>query len=209
MAWDLFLEFAVAVGAISKDEQLEIWSNAWVGLVDTAFEQAVHQVGEDPSGKFVRLVSASIVSGRAHVTKEDGGPPADPELFGWRLSSSDSPRLEPRGDRIGWMVDDELYLDPDVSFAVAESFARAQGESLCVTKDTLWRRLRDSKLLASVDTGLSRGRNLVRKTIENTRPYVLHVVRERFVPSVVISGPIGPEEPKVFESDDDIERGEL
>jgi hypothetical protein len=211
MAWELFLGFAVDVGAVSESERASLWIDIWAGLVDTALEQAAHQSDEQPSVKFVSLVAAAILAGRAHVTAADGSAPPDPSACGWRADSSTSSTFEPRGDRVGWIVENDLYLDPDASFAVAQSLARTQGNNLGVTKETLWRRLREGGLLASAET--SRGRNLVRKTVGKSRVYVLHVVRSRFMPSVVDSGPSGPEEPALLgggDTDDEaVEWGEL
>jgi hypothetical protein len=79
------------------------------------------------------------------------------------------------GERVGWVTDegDELYLDPDASFAAAQRVGRDTGDPLAIAPRTLHRRLRQAGLLRTVDE--VRGRLTVRRTLGDARRTVLHL----------------------------------
>ena len=78
-----------------------------------------------------------------------------------------------RGEKVGWIEKDDVYLDPDSSYAVAQKLLRDQNDSLPVTAQTLRKRLKEKGLLASSD-GASET-IMVRHTVEGKRRYVLHL----------------------------------
>ena len=95
--------------------------------------------------------------------------------------SSTSSAREPRtgghgvrnGERLGWIREDDLLLDPETAFAAAQKLARDQGTSIPIKQRTLWKRLAEQGLLASRDQ--ARGTNTVRRTIEGMRRDLLHL----------------------------------
>jgi hypothetical protein len=118
--------------------------------------------------------------GRAHVAAPDGLAPQNPGAWGWRehvLGTGDFTREEwqPQGRRVGWTDADELYLEPEASYAEAQELARQAGDSLGVSPQTLRKCLDEKNLLVS--TGKDEGREtwLARKTLEGRRRQVLHV----------------------------------
>ena len=79
------------------------------------------------------------------------------------------------GERVGWVADegDDLFLDPDASFAAAQRVGRDTGDPLAIAPRTLHRRLQQAGLLRSVDE--ARGRLTVRRTLGDARRTVLHL----------------------------------
>jgi len=100
-----------------------------------------------------------------------------PEGWGWRRESD---RDNPQGTRIGWLDGDNLYLEPEVSFVVAQRLAREGGEPLSVGSKTLHKRLDERRLLASKER---KDRLVVRKTLEGARRHVLHLDKSTLFPS--------------------------
>ena len=94
---------------------------------------------------------------------------------------------------MGWASGEDVYLDPDVAYAVANRLASEQGESLRVGPKTLWRRLAEQRLLKSTDA--KRRKNLVRRTIGDRRTLVLHFDASRLLGTHKGSGPSGPKGP--------------
>lgn len=79
--------------------------------------------------------------------------------------------------RIGWVATDDLYLEPTVSYQMAQKLAGSEG--LPISAQTLRRRLRKRRLLASTDAG--RQMLIVRRTLEGGPKEVLHLkVRDLF-----------------------------
>ena len=170
----MFLDFAQEVGAVSKEEVETLWKRICAALGEAAAAQTQYQASEEPAGRFLALVAASISSGKAHVADADSGKkPADAERWGWKefISSSGSD-FRQQGTLIGWLSSENLYLEPESSFAVAQQLAHAQGSSLPITQRTLWKRLNERGLLTSYETN----KNLARITILGERRHVVHLL---------------------------------
>ena len=88
--------------------------------------------------------------------------------LGWQRKPNG--RWTPSGTRIGWVAGSDLFLDPGASYQVAQELA---GSERLVGAQTLRHRLRESGLLASVDTG--RQMVQVRRTLEARPRQVLHL----------------------------------
>lgn len=171
-----FLEFAQEVGAITEEERQALWQRIWKALGEVASAQKAHLAASDPVERFLELVRAAIASGKAHVAGPDGQTPENPEGWGWRYEYD---RDNSQGNRIGWIDGDNLYLEPEASYGVAQRLARDGGEPLSVGSKTLHKRLDERSLLASKE----KGRLVVRKTLEGERRHVLHLNKSTLFPS--------------------------
>jgi hypothetical protein len=174
-----FLDFAKAAGAIRGEERADLWRRGWAALAEAAGAQATHLDAAEPAGLFLRLLTAALAGGYAHVAAEDGGAPRDPQRWGWKpeeynTGDGTGTRHKPQGVCVGWLAEDELYLEPDASYAAVQRIARDQNESFALSAHTLRRRLKEKRLLASTD--VARGKLTVRKTLQGERREVLHVV---------------------------------
>jgi hypothetical protein len=178
LAWGFehFLEFAQEVGALSATEKQALWERAWSALGRAAERQASHLQAEDPVRRFLELLPAALGSGRAHVAADDGGIPPRAERWGW--SSWAGGGYQAQGRRIGWVRDNNLYLNPDAAFDAASSMARLDG--LTVSSRTLWKRMDERGLLLSTDP--QRNTRAVRVTLEGSRRTVLHFAASRVMP---------------------------
>jgi len=67
----------------------------------------------------------------------------------------------------------DLYLEPEVSYRIAQKLARDADDGLLPSNKTLHKRLHEHGLLAS--TELARGKLTVRRTLEEARRVVLHL----------------------------------
>jgi len=128
---------------------------------------------------FINLVRACLVSGRAHLAGRAGTEPApSPESLGWRRDGRG--RWEPLGACIGWIDDDDLYLDPGAAYLCTQTAGRDMGEGLSISEQTLKKRLREKGLLASTDE--KRETLTVRRTLAGSRKDVLHLSRATVLP---------------------------
>jgi len=181
------LDFARVVGAVTEAKGTALWNQGWAALVEAGAEQARHLSVAEPAGQFLRLLSAAITGGRAHLTGRDGNEPVEPLHWGWRSEvyyagkdETNAIRFKPQGQCAGWLVDGEVYLEPDVSFAVVQELARSQGESFAVNAATLRRRLNEKGFLAAVDDG--RKRLTIRMVLQGSRREVLHLIPNSLSP---------------------------
>jgi hypothetical protein len=179
LGWETFLRFAEEAGAISSADAACMLTRARAALADSVEVQHAHQAGEEPASRFLSLLRAAISSGRAHLIDADSGAqPKEAACWGWQvhlagLENQEREVWHPRGESLGWIEGEDLLLDPETAFAVAQKLARDQGTSIPVKQWTLWKRLAEQGLLASRDS--TRGTNTVRRTIEGLRRDLLHL----------------------------------
>jgi len=164
-----FLLFANEVGALSEAEAEGLWMQGWRALGEAAAAQFQHQAAGEPTRRFRELLSAAVASGRAHLAGTEGYEPTSPGAWGWRLSWEE---WRPQGERVGWTTGEDLYLEPEAAFAVAQRQGRDSGDPLTITGKTLRRRLHERGLLASTDD--KRQVLTVRHTLDGSRRNVLH-----------------------------------
>jgi hypothetical protein len=178
LSWETFLRFAQEVGAIAREDAASTLSRVRSALTDSADVQRTHQASEEPARRFLALLGAAISSGRAHLADaETGNQPEDAACWGWQLASVGSGHdlrdvWRPNGERLGWIREEDLLLEPETAFASAQKLARDQGTSIPVKQRTLWKRLAEQGLLASRDP--ARG-SMVRLSIQGVRRDVLHL----------------------------------
>ena len=148
--WELFLEFALEVGAIAMAEREELEERSENAFALLCALQATYQATSDPAMRFMVLLKAALTSGGAHVADRRGKVPDDAAVWGWQRKPKPNGRWTTRGTRIGWVSRGDLFLDPAASYQVAQELP---GSERLVGEQTLRHRLRESGLLASVDTG--------------------------------------------------------
>jgi hypothetical protein len=162
-----FLEYAETSGAIDDTQRLDLWERGTAAILTGVEGQEQHHQDADPVARFIGLLNSALATGTAHVADGQGHQPLDPGAWGWRDG-------EPQGRRIGWISDDNLYLDRDGAYAAVQRLANESGEALPITASTLSKRLHEHGLLASTE---QRGRQTltVRRKLEDARRSVLHL----------------------------------
>ena len=151
----LFLDYALAVGAINLQTHAAHMTEGEKTLVELLYAQAQYIRDADEVDRFLALLRTAFNTGRAHLSDQlTNGPPTDaPSFWGWRQLPARDPlgtddnRWEPQGDRIGWLNGDELLLDAEAAFTTAQMLAQHQGQCFEITQATLWARMRDRGLL--------------------------------------------------------------
>jgi Bifunctional DNA primase/polymerase, N-terminal len=138
----VFLRFCSEQNILSGDEVEDLKVEAWEALGLAAAAQAQEQRADEPTRRFLDLLSAALASGECQIKNARTG---------------DSIR-QSRGRCIGWRDGQYLLLEPDAAFAEAQRIASQQGDALPITKNTLWKRLNEKAVIARRE----KGRNLVK-----------------------------------------------
>ena len=167
--FEIWLRFAVEVGAITDAERNQLQERSEQALDHVGRLQAPYHRSCDPVLRFMLLLQTALATRAAHAADRKGGAPDSPERWGWRKLKGRA--WVPQGTRVGWVVGDDLFLEPDASYEVTQNIAGT--ERLPVSSQTLRHRLREHGLLASVDPG--RQMLLVRRTLEGMARQVLHL----------------------------------
>jgi len=182
LGWRYFLAFALDVGAITDAERKAIAAEVWTILLKAAAKQNEEIAEQDPATRFFKLVNAALTSGRAHVTNRLGSLPDVPQMWGWRPddvgAEQSSPRWKPQGRQIGWIDEDDLYLDNEAAYAEVQELGDEQGERLALTKSQLGKHLKSLGMLLSTETD----KTTIRKTLQGRERAVWHLSMEVLLP---------------------------
>lgn len=149
-----------------------------------AIEQAVNSASADPVERYLDLLRDALASGRAHLCDSSGDVPPQPEMFGWQFTPEGQPR--PRGNQIGWIDGNDVYLLPDAAYKAANESAPAH-QGVAIAEKTLRRRLDERGLLAATDD--ERQTKTVRRTLQGVRQNVLQLRASTLLPGSGLEAP--------------------
>jgi len=209
LGWHYFLTFAAEAGAVTSAERDHVFAAVWEALLGCAAEQGEELAAQDPTNRFLALLAAAVVSGRGHFANYNGVAPEDePEAWGWQRRPGEDQAWAPLGRQLGWVCGDDLYLDPEASYAEAQRLGEEQGERLPVSQRQLHKRLKERDLLAGVEAG----RLTCLRILQGRERAVLHLRTSGLTPQKSgfsgVSGegadPRPPKTPKTPISDSDI-----
>jgi hypothetical protein len=169
-AWHMYLDFAVAVGAINADVRREYLHQVSTALGRQATEQGHRVIEVDPVERFLDGVSSLLSTGRAHLVAMD---------------DEDYPngRIDPawggdQGERLGYVTDNGIFLDSSVSLAAVEKLLTSAGEPLGTTERSLRKGLADAGHLVTTGNKEGRQSRSVRRVFAGHRGSFLHLQRD-------------------------------
>jgi hypothetical protein len=172
LGWHEFLAFAAEAGAITAEERNGLWTRAWKTLVEVGAEQERYGRDAEPARVYLQSLAALIASGRAHLADPHGRPPSNAERWGWMWDDAGDGTYRTRGDLVGWLDGEDMFLQPDAAYAAVRQFAEKAGVPFGNSKTAVHKALHEKGLLASI-TGP--GRLTIRKRTASSNPTVLHV----------------------------------
>jgi hypothetical protein len=176
--YSIFIAYLIEIAALDDMRAAAFQKRIGAALEQASTAQEHYGASAEPTAAFLRLLGSALGSGGAHIADRAGGVPVGLEqACGWRstlIGHGENERIEwrPQGPRVGWIAEEDLYLDRDASYRAAQSMA-ADGTGIEVSSTTLVRRLRHRQLLLSVDQ--ARETLTVRRTIEGRQRDVLHM----------------------------------
>ena len=132
IGWEMFLKFALEQGVITQKGYETMLEGGWKTLLNLGKKQGDYQRDQDPVNRFIELLIAALSSGEAHLANADNGKhPTNPHKYGWcEIGTLD---YQSQGACIGWVSNDEqIYLQGDAAYKVAQTLARAQGDNISI-----------------------------------------------------------------------------
>lgn len=167
-----FLAWCGRMGALS-DKQVANYTKQATNCILTAGEdQTRHLEGADPVQMWMQAIRQVLATGGGHLRTLSGGIPLKANAVGWteERASGEMATYKARGPTIGWIDwnKDEIFLDVTAGFPIVR---KAAGSEFSLTKQTLFKRLKEAGKLTRVDE--SRTRNTVRVTADNIPRQVL------------------------------------
>jgi hypothetical protein len=133
-AWDMFLDFAQSVKAITEDEAHRLFEDAWTVLVEVAkkHSEKVRQV--DPAERFIEIMSDLFASESIYVENRDVQRRPDD--------------MKPNGEMVGWADVNYYYFLPEAARKAVGSALRASGDHWPHSKNALYQSLQKRNVLA-------------------------------------------------------------
>lgn len=169
---DFFMRIEQA--KLATKQECDNWTNAGIGAIQAAGqEQASYLEDSDPVDMFFAGLRQIFASGGGHARSLNGGiPKSNFGQFGWSVENSEysMPTYKSRGTCIGWIDAPKgaFYFDVTAGFP---QLKKTLGAEMQLSKNTLFKRLKDAGALTRVDD--SRSRNTVRITAEGNPHLVL------------------------------------
>jgi hypothetical protein len=150
---------------ISADDCKFLTAEATKGIIDAGKRQITYLESADPVEVFVAALRQLLGAQKGHLRTISGGIPQDPCSLGWTQvgESYETPRYKSNGPCIGWIdwQENEVFIEVNVGYSAIKAIG---GQEMSLTKQTLFKRLKDSGQLTRVDD--ARQRNTVRITAE-------------------------------------------
>ncbi|MGE3607987.1 MAG: bifunctional DNA primase/polymerase [Bacteriovoracaceae bacterium] len=164
-----FLEFAVEKCAMTAEEAYDLMEERAIPAFRRLAEQQVnYQRVSDPIDIFITNIRAALVTGKAHLKGKGNSYPSNPSQWGWK-SDKDGNWIT-SGEHIGWITEDEIWLQPEMAYNMARRLA-SPNQNIHIHRDALWTRLRDRGLIS---TSVEEKKNTVKRQVDtNQRPRVL------------------------------------
>ena len=180
--YSLFMEFLLDQRILAQPEAAAFQRRIGNALEQVSRLQRQFHRDAEPIPRFVDLLMSAVGAGRAHLADLKAGAPEGRETAcGWRLKTIgvgeyERDEWQPQGDCVGWIEGDDLFLDRDAAYRIAQSMVPSGGAGIGVEVTTLVRALRENNLLVATDT--ARRTSTVRKTILGALRDVLHLRAE-------------------------------
>ena len=159
------LEYAVNIKAIKPVDLKSMKADARNAIETQGLVQHTFLEDSDPTDLFCAAIRQIFASGLGHVRGLNGGVPNNAPLVGWIKESGEGelPTFKAKGPCIGWISTpkNELYIDLTAGVSLIKKVA---GPEMTLTKQTLFKRLKDAGKIIRVDD--SRQRNTIRVTAD-------------------------------------------
>jgi hypothetical protein len=173
MRW--FLRYARQIGAVTREDFKEIYERCRTALLDGSAVQSAETRTLSAEAIYLRAVRTALTNGRAYLASlnSDGVPPrSEATRWGWALDDTD--RLSARGEKIGWVSDMDVYLDPGAAYTAAVAQAQRMNTPLNTSPTRVHKALLAADLLPSADPG----HLTTRVSVAGERQRVLHLKSE-------------------------------
>jgi hypothetical protein len=149
--WEVVREYWLEEGIVDELEADRFTLEVEAALREVGGAQGAYQREADPAERFVPLLMGLLGSGRAYLGNRHDAqqPPEDPERWGWRWRAD---AWVPQGERVGWVDEGGVYLEPNAAYAGLNRLAMESGEPL-PTPRTLWKRLGERGVIRTQERG--------------------------------------------------------
>jgi hypothetical protein len=166
--WQMVLEHWFEVGYITQEEFSALFMDCLEALKTVGDDQSGFQSSQVPALRFRELLQAALKAFRCHVATPEGNEPKNAGQWGYvtkfvGFGENERDDIQARGDCIGYVDGDDLYLIPDAAYNVAKMMGNQSGDGISIGSKTMHKRLHEADFLQTTDA--SRKTLTVRKIL--------------------------------------------
>lgn len=169
------INLGLGLGYIDQKQADGFIEEMRAGILEAGNDQSRYLENADPVQIFLQALRQVLGAGQAHIRTMHGGIPLNATTLGWtsEKSSGAAETYKSHGPCIGWISwdENEIFIDADNGYAAIKKVA---GPELPLTKQTVWKRLKDAGMLLRTDD--NRQRNTIRVTAEGHQRQVIAMV---------------------------------
>ena len=169
-ALELFLESAVTCGAITQDVAGDLLERGEKAFIELAEKQRMYLV-DGTAKQYIFALKNAIVTKKCHLLDINSSHPATLEKWGWAQESENTMQWSPRGEHIGWIDDQDVYILSEEAHKIYQSAMNSTFGGASVKDKTANKHLNEAGHLKT------RGSDgyTIRKSINGNRTRVLHM----------------------------------
>ena len=167
----IFLLWAKSQQLIDEELETRVLKTALIAAKSVALSQAEADHEASDAQRYIDLLRSALQSGRGHVASLNGLCPHHASALGWREEQGRDGNFfaKPQGDRIGWVDDTHLYVDPKAALALIKKMSNDVGNYLGSSDRAISKALKEAGWLAKTEEN----RNTFKVTCEGVRKNVL------------------------------------
>jgi hypothetical protein len=140
--WLLWLEWISQLGAIKENERVTLFDRVVVAIDHLAAIQKQHVSEASISERFIRLLTSVLNAGVVGITPLGT---ITPNMAGWTEA------VERGKTSVGWISDQEMWIDPGTAIAVVKEQARKEGQPFAASPRSVAADLHRARLFLDVD----------------------------------------------------------
>jgi len=167
----VFLLWAKTKNLIDEEFEAGVLKTALSAAKNLAVMQAEADHEASDAQRYVDLLRSALQSGRGHVASLNGLCPHHASALGWREEQGRDGNFyaRPQGDRIGWVDDIHLYVDPKAALSLIKKISNEVGNYLGSSDRAISKALKEAGWLAKTEEK----RNTFKVTCDSVRRNVL------------------------------------
>lgn len=197
-AGEVTLEWGSSKGYIDETTYTRLVREMTTSILQSGNSQQTYLETADPVEIFRAALRQVLGANQGHLRTLNGGIPKNPTMLGWTSENSygDLPTYKSHGPCIGWInwSEDEMMIEINTGY---NQIRKVAGQELALTKQTLFKRMKDAGALVRTDE--ARQRNTIRITAENHPRQVVCLSASQTMESQEVPGDqpdLVPEQPE-------------
>jgi hypothetical protein len=166
----LLLQFGKECSGLTEEEIFKVKASTLNAATKVAELQISVDREASDADRFIEFLRSSLAMGAAHLASKLGGCPTEPSACGWIINGlPDNEIARGQGPKIGWIFDNQIFLDMKATLSVIKTLSTRLGNHLGSSERAISKALFEAGMLAKND----KGRHTAKVSVEGRRENVI------------------------------------